>query len=46
MKTYKNKVGQTIVYKLNFDTNHGLCNNQNDYIGYYYQSKKKGFWLL
>lgn len=46
MKTHKNKVGQLIVYKVNFDMYHGLWNHQNNYIGYMYQHKMKGFWLL
>jgi hypothetical protein len=27
------------------NVNHGLTNNNNEYIGYVYQDKIKGFWL-
>jgi hypothetical protein len=46
MKSEKNKYALLIVYKLNFVIYHGLWNHDNNYIGYFYQEKKKGFWLL
>lgn len=49
MKTYKDiwKNGFNYQFNNNFgETFHGLLNYDNDKrIGYFYQSKNKGFWL-